>query len=215
MDTFYGFFYMSWKESSARALMNGDPVIFYNKVYKYLKQILLSLVVVMIAAMPFAYMILIDETFYESIFCVPILLIAMYFANISGFYGGIFTAYKETKVMGTTTMAAALINIVLNFVLIWKYGLYAAAISTLIANFVTAEYRRRKVKSYINLEEKRIDYVLFVIVCLLELVIFYSERVGLNVFGFVIAIVYFFYMNRKFINTMVQHVLEMRKRDGK
>ena len=82
MDTFYGFFYMSWKESSARALLSGETNEFYNKVYKYLRGLLLSLVIVMVAAMPIAYMILINPNFYESIYCVPILMIAMYFANI-------------------------------------------------------------------------------------------------------------------------------------
>ena len=36
--------------------------------------------------------ILINKNFYNAIYYVPILLIATYFANISGFYGGIFTA---------------------------------------------------------------------------------------------------------------------------
>lgn len=37
MDTVYGFFYQSWKESSARVLGDESQNDFYNSVYKYLK----------------------------------------------------------------------------------------------------------------------------------------------------------------------------------
>lgn len=72
---------------------------------------------------------------------------------MSGFYGGIFTAYKDTKIMGTTTLVAAVINLAVNLTLISFIGIYAAAISTLIANFVIYIYRKSKVKKYIVLWE--------------------------------------------------------------
>ena len=204
MDTFYGFFYMSWKESSARAVNTGEAKEFYNKIYGYLKNVLLSLVIFMIAAMPFAYKILINQKFYESIYCVPILIVAMYFANISGFYGGIFTAHKDTKIMGTTTMAAAAINIILNIVLIWKFGLYAAALSTLIANFVTAEYRRKKVKKYIELEENSNTYIGFIIVLIITIVLFYKENTIGWIINLLIGIVYAIVVNKNIIK-VIQH----------
>ena len=86
--------------------------------------------------MPIIFKILINKNYYNAIYYVPILLIATYFANISGFYGGIFTAYKDTKIMGTTTIAAAVINLVINLFTIKWIGVYAAALSTLIANLV-------------------------------------------------------------------------------
>ena len=46
---------------------------------------------------------------------------ATYFANISGFYGGVFTAYKDTKIMGTTTVAAAIINLAINYICLFDY----------------------------------------------------------------------------------------------
>ena len=82
MDTVYGFFYQSWKESSARVLGGESQDEFYNSVYEYLKNFLFSIVLGMIAFMPIVFRILINKNYYSAIYYVPILLFAKYFANI-------------------------------------------------------------------------------------------------------------------------------------
>ena len=172
----------------------------------------MSLVIVMVAAMPIAYMILINPNFYESIYCVPILMIAMYFANISGFYGGIFTAYKQTKIMGTTTMVSAAINIILNIALIWKFGLYAAAFSTLIANVVTAEYRRRKVRKYIILNEDVRTYISFAVTCAIVLFLFYSNNIYCWILNIIIGLLYALLTNIDLIKIVLKELGKLDKR---
>lgn len=154
MDQIYGFFYMSWKESSARALnSNEDEVSFYNRIYRALRRFMMSVVFGMTALMPIVFEVLIDSSYHEGILYVPVLLLATYFSNISGFYGGIFTAYKDTKIMGTTTILSATICLALNIALIPLVGLYGASAATLIATFCVNEYRRRRVAEYARLEE--------------------------------------------------------------
>lgn len=154
MDQVYGFFYQSWKESSARAKESDeDEAVFYNAVYKSLKRFMLAVVLGMTALMPLVYGVLIKGSFGEGILYVPILLLATYFSNISGFYGGIFTAHKDTGIMGTTTMVSAVLCGVLCLLLIPVWGLYGASTATIAATFVANEYRRIKVARYVALEE--------------------------------------------------------------
>ena len=177
MDMVYGFFYQSWKESSARVLESDSADSFYNYVYLNLKRVMFAIVIVMIAFMPLAFKLLINESFIEALQYVPILLIATYYANISGFYGGIFTAYKDTKIMGTTTIFAAVINFLINIVAIWKLGIYAAAFSTLISNFVVYVYRKIKVKKYIDLKENYKETIITWSCLVIVLVLFYINSV--------------------------------------
>ena len=154
MDQIYGFFYQSWKESSARALNeDGDEVSFYNTIYRMLRRFMMSVVLGMTALMPLVYDLMIDWQYHEGILYVPILLLATFFSNISGFYGGIFTAHKDTKIMGTTTLASAVLCLVLDLALIPTIGLYGASIATLVSTLCVNEYRRRKVTKYARLEE--------------------------------------------------------------
>ena len=195
MDMIYGFFYQSWKESSARVLQSNDRDDFYNLVYKYLKSFMYSIVLLITSFIPIIFRFLIADTYLEAILYVPILLLATYFSNISGFYGGIFTAYKDTKIMGTSTIVAAIINLALMFIIINFWGLYAVAISALIANIVVYQYRKIKVKKYVILIENRkkiiIDWIMTGIIFLL----FYSMNINLQIIGMLVSVVYFVSMN--------------------
>lgn len=153
MDQVYGFFYQSWKESSARALGSGeDEVGFYNSVYRALRRFMASVVLVMTSLMPLVYGVLVEGNYREGMLYVPILLLATYYSNISGFYGGIFTAHRDTRIMGTTTAVSALLCLVLCLVLIPLVGLWGASMATLAATFTVNEYRLAKVRRYADLE---------------------------------------------------------------
>ena len=153
MDTVYGFFYQSWKESSARALGGeGDEVAFYNAVYRILRRFMAAVVLVMTAIMPLAYGLLVESNYGEGMLYVPILLLATYYSNISGFYGGIFTAHRDTGIMGATTMVSALLCLALCIVLIPTIGLWGASLATLAATFTVNEYRLAKVRRHADLD---------------------------------------------------------------
>lgn len=176
MDQVYGFFYQSWKESSARALnAEGDEVDFYNAIYRMLRRFMMSVVLGMTALMPLVYDLMIDWQYHEGILYVPILLLATYFSNISGFYGGIFTAHKDTKIMGTTTVVSAVLCLVLNLLLIPSIGLYGASFATLASTFAVNEYRRIKVGSYAPLVEDRLEQALTLLCFALVFGLFYAQ----------------------------------------
>ena len=203
MDTVYGFFYQSWKESSARVLGDESQNDFYNSVYKYLKNFMFALVLGMTAFMPLVFHVLINKSYYNAIYYVPILLMATYFANISGFYGGVFTAYKDTKIMVTTTVAAAIINLAINLFLIKWIGIYAAALSTLIANLAVYIYRKRKVKRYIELNENWKSSGIAIIVAVIIFILFYSEKTSYIIVACCVSVVYALITNYEILRNII------------
>ena len=76
--------------------------------------------------------------------------------------------------MGYTTVAAAIINIVINFAFMYKFQIYAAAFSTLISNMVVYYYRMLKLRKYIKLR-KKID-VIYCILMILTLISYYFNN---------------------------------------
>ncbi len=151
--TCYGFFSTAWKESAARILKEDNKSAYYNSIYKDIKFFLKAIVLGLIAIMPFAFPILVDSSYNDAYIYIPILVISIYYTNMSNFYGGIFTAYKDTKIMGSTTVMAAVINILINLIFIPKFGIYAASFSTLISNMLVYFYRRYRLSDYIKLKE--------------------------------------------------------------
>lgn len=197
MNTFYSFFYTAWQESSAKALSKENTNEYYNSIYIAIKNFLYAILICIITAIPFIFSILINESYCEAYLYIPILILGVYYSNISGFYGGIFTAYKSTKILGITTTIAAIINLVVNLLLIKSIGVYAAAISTLIANMVVNYYRKIRVKQYIIFKNEK--NILKVVILIFIIIVYYINNIYLNIISLLFAIGYSLFLNINFI----------------
>lgn len=207
--TFYGFFSTAWKESAARILKEENKVEYYNSIYKDIKFFLKAIVLGLIAIMPFAFPLLVDSSYNEAYIYIPALVISIYYTNMSNFYGGIFTAYKNTKIMGSTTVVAAIMNVVLNLVFIPRFGIWAATLSTLISNVIVFAYRRYRLKEYIRLNEK-FNYA-FWILLVITLITYYKNNMILNIIMFVVVLAYCIITNKNFIKKTLQPILNKIK----
>lgn len=81
--------------------------------------------------------LLFSKEFFISWRCVPFLLMAFAFSTLSGFLASLFTKSKLTGKMSISTVSGCLVNIILNLVLIPRYGINAAGFTTFLAFFVT------------------------------------------------------------------------------
>lgn len=207
--TCYGFFSTAWKESAAKILKEDNKIQYYNSIYKDIKFFLKAIVLGLIAIMPFAFPLLVDSSYNEAYIYIPILVISIYYTNMSNFYGGIFTAYKNTKIMGSTTIVAAVLNVVINLIFIPKFGIFAAAFSTLISNVIIFAYRRYKLRDYIKLKEN-FNYV-FWILLVITLITYYQNNMILNVIMFIIVLAYCIITNLNFIKRILQPIINKIK----
>lgn len=207
--TFYGFFSTAWKESAARILKEENKVEYYNSIYKDIKFFLKAIVLGLIAIMPFAFPLLVDSSYNEAYIYIPALVISIYYTNMSNFYGGIFTAYKNTKIMGSTTVVAAIMNVVLNLVFIPRFGIWAATLSTLISNVIVFAYRRYRLKEYIRLNEE-FNYA-FWILLVITLITYYKNNMILNIIMFIVVLAYCIITNKNFIKKTLQPILNKIK----
>ena len=203
INTCYSYFNLSWKESASRVLDNNDKDDFYNSVYINLKHFLICVSILIIAFLPFIFNILVKNDYQEAYFYIPIMILAVYFSNLSDFCSGIFSAYKDTKILAKTTVVAALINLVVGVLLINKIGLYATTIATLIAYYVIYLYRNYKLRKYIILDKDKYN-LLSILVLLIVTVIYYTKNYLLCALGLLISLYYTYYLNKTFVNIILK-----------
>ena len=215
INVLYGYFYTAWKESAAKIVKEDNKNQYYNSIYHDAKRFLYAITICLIAVMPFAFPIFINEAYDEAYVYIPIVMIATYYSNLSSFYGGIFSAYKDTKIMGTTTIVAAVINLVIDLLLVNWLKIYAACFSTLIANLIVYFYRKKKLKKYLKLKElKWQGPMLFLAIICLAYYAKYIPGVGnnnvllwtINVISLVIAVLYSLLNNWKFIKGIINTI---------
>ena len=213
VDTMYSFFYVAWKESAAKTVKDDNSSKFYNSIYGYLKQFMFSVVLAFVALMPFVFNILVKNDFSESYVYMPILFVAIFFANISGYYGGIFAAYKNTKIMGITTLASAIINIVVDLSLINILGIWAAAISTLVATLFMYISRKITIKKYVRLEERHILNILNFPMLAVVVLAYYQGNKLIQLLAALLVIIYCFATNREVIKKALATIKIKIKKD--
>lgn len=197
IDTIYNFFYIAWKESASKAIKDEDSDDFYNKVYNSLKNFLYSITVGMIACLPFVFSLLIKKEFTEAYLYIPILVLAIYFSNISGYYGGIFSAYKNTSIMGKSTLIGSVLNLLIDIILIKLIGIWAAAISTLISTYVVYILRKRQINKIVKLNE--MSPLPRILIFILALISYYIKNVFVSAIILVIVVAFCIYTNKEIL----------------
>ena len=185
ISTFYNFFNIAWRETSAKIVRDND-INEFKKIYRMVKAAILAVTLLLISAIRYIYPVFINMQYQESIVYVPILAVSIYYTSMASFYGGVFSAYKETKILGTTSTYAAIINLVVDLVLFKFIGVYAAAISTLVSSLFLYLYRKYKMKKLFNAYEKNDIVILMVMIVLF--VFFYVNNQVLNVVAVILAL---------------------------
>ena len=166
-----------------------------NKVYNQMLVVLLTLCsgILSISFILFEYIF--DPKYSTASVYVPILITAVLFSALMKFFGGIQIALKRTSENGITTVIGAIVNLLVDIALIHVIGLYAASVSTLVANIITSmlrQYRLRK-KVIFLLEKKSLVCILiyiYFLVCsyaLKDTTVFKLINVGIAVCAFIIT----------------------------
>lgn len=209
INTVYNYFAIAWKESAAKALHEENSERYYNKIYLSLKNIVYSATIGVIAVVPFIFNILIKGGYKESYLYIPILVFSVYFSNMASFYGGIFSAYKRTKIIGTTTLISAVINLVINLIFIKFIGIYAAAISTLVSSIFLYVYRKYKIKKLANFAHSK-DLIISALITIVVFISYYSNNTVFQIMALIFAVIYAVLMNKDIIQ-MVTNKIKIKK----
>lgn len=209
INTCYSYFNISWKESASKVVNKDDKDEFYNSVYLNLRHFLICVSILLIAILPFIFNILVKNAYREAYYYIPLMIISVYFSNLSNFSSGIFSAYKDTKILAKTTIVATIINLLIGFSLIKYTGLYAPILGTLISYIAIFFYRNYKLKKYIILDQDK--YLpLSLLILFLVTGIYYTKNIFLSIISLLIAFIYTYYLNKSLINTLFKKIIKRR-----
>lgn len=163
----------AWQISAVENFGDDESIHFFSNVYhKYstLYVVGCSFVILFIKVLA---KILFANEFYNAWPYAIILTFAAIFQAMGGFLGIIYGAAMKTREIFTTTMAGAIINIVLNFVLIPFWGAMGAAVSTLIGYAVVWFVRVVSSKKFLPIKLKwktiGLSYLILTLQCIVTI----------------------------------------------
>ena len=205
----FGIFNTAWVEAVSRGIEDDNSEEFINDMYKKCFKLFSCMCIGIICTMSVLFNILIGKDYIDSYIHIYILMIAIFFNSLSSLIGSILTGYKETKIIGGTTIIGAVVNLIINILLIKCMGLYAASLSTLISYIVIFIARNIRVNKIIKLEYP-IKYILILLVNLIAVSIGYIYKIKILNIALIIYLVIFSIVVNK---DLLHDIITMRKKN--
>ncbi len=112
--------------------------------------------------------ILVAKEFFESWRFAPFLLLAVSFSCLVTFLGTIYNTAKKNMMVTLTTFVGAILNILLNWLLIPKYGANGAAFATFVSFLVVFLIRAVDSRRYISIAIQPLRIALNLILLLIQ-----------------------------------------------
>lgn len=145
-------FSQAWSISAIKEYDKDDKDGFIGTTFSLLSSILCLIgSCIIILNIPLST-ILFQKDFFVAWQYVPLLSVSVVIDGFALFIGSLFFAVNDTKSRAAATVIGAVINTVLNFILIPVIGAFGAAIATVVGFSAGYIYSRIKIRKYIKIK---------------------------------------------------------------
>lgn len=211
ISTIYSVFNLAWTESASLYIDSDDASSFFSKVFDLVIRLFGSACLGVIVFMPFVFDLLIDAKFGDAYYQIPILMVGALFNVFVSFLGSIYVAKKITSEISKTSIAAAIINVAINLILIKFVGLYAASIGTAVAYLAMFIYRFIDSRKYVKLTVDKPLAIVLGLCYVLSIVVYYIQSPLLNILWAIAIVLAVVWMNRNTLQFLTE-LLKAKKK---
>lgn len=178
-------FQLAWQESAIMEENSENRDKFYSDTFNTYMKLLLGGYLVILPFIKMIMPVLVSKEYQIGYLYNPILLIGAILSAFSQFYGSAYLVFKKTSGALSTTVVAAIINILIGIGLTPVLGLYAPALGTAIAFGVQWVMRMYQMRTYfkVSIELKNLFILLGCVV--IETVGYYFNRNELQILLFI------------------------------
>ena len=148
---FSGIFIEAWQFSAVKDRMDTDHSHFFETVFDSFQALMFIGGCALTAFSKIAVDIMAAESYYPAWQYIPVLSVATIFSSLVTFMGSVYLVEKKSMLSFITSMIGAVINIVLNILLIpTALGPNGAAIATFASYFIVFIIRAVNAQKYIR-----------------------------------------------------------------
>lgn len=202
--TFFNIFNTTWSESASLHIKDKDCSEFFSNIFNASLKLFISICLLTISTMPFIFKFLITGQAYSSAYYqIPILLLSTVFNITVSLLGSIYVALKKSKEIAKTSIYSAIINIVINILLIKYIGLYAASISTLVAFASLTIYRFIDVQKFVKIDIDKKTILGSILMIAIILPTYYFKNFYVSIFGLIVTLCFSYYNNKQMLNKFI------------
>lgn len=204
-------FNTAWQDVSISDT-NKNNGKYYSQVFKNLYRLSFSLLFLLVPLTKLAIILVMESSYKMAAYYVSFLYLGTVFQSFSSFYGVGYLRGKNTKNASTTSIYGAIVNIVVNLVLIKFIGLQAAAISTFLGFLIMWIIREKQNRRELGIRIEIYDFLKYSLPALLLCIISCFTNVVLDIVLTIIGIIYFVMINKNIIEKIIKKIFDMIKK---
>lgn len=213
ISTVSNIFMQAWQISAIKENDSKDNDDFSNIMFDgYIRFITLFTGFLLVIIKPFMY-IYVNPSFVEAWKYTPFLIIGYAFSTLGTFVGTPYYVYKDMKGNMFSAASGAVINVILNAILIPTLGIQGASIATCFSYIVVFIYRVFDTRKYVILNFRKKEYVAFLSGILLLSALCYMNTQW-KIFIMFIIYAYLIVLNKKLIGTLYRSLKQRKMKKG-
>lgn len=175
-------FTQAWGYSAIKEKDAVDECEYNNEIFKTLISFVMLIGVCLLSfGKPFLKLY-VSATYYDAWKYMPFLTMGCVYLTLGTFMATSYSVHKDSFGFLISALIGAMINILLNFVLIPRFKIYGAAIATCISYIVVFVFRLIHTRKYLHYNIRNKEFIVGSMILILELIFVYLE-------GFLISII--------------------------
>lgn len=159
-------FMQAWLFSAVKINGSKDNERYTNKIFQLLVVLLTGVSIALLIVIKQLYGVYVAPEYYSAWEYVPVLMVGHIFLTLSTFISTSYNVHKDSKGFLLSATVGAIINLILNSILIPLIGVQGAAIATTVSYIAVFIYRLFDTRKYVKIH---LDFKFFLLVCAVSL----------------------------------------------
>lgn len=162
---------------------------FLGNMYIAFSSLNIIIAAILIVSTKFLALFLFKKDFFDAWIPTTILILAFVFNFLSGILGTVYTSSKKTKYLLYSTLIGAILNVILNFLLIPILGIVGAAIATLLSYACVWAYRILTVNKIIKFRTDLLSSIVSYVLVIIEIILVLQNKVPFFISSIIMCLI--------------------------
>lgn len=204
-------FFQAWQMSAIEEYDSKDKSKFFSNVFNVFSIVMLVSTSIILVNLKLIIKFFVADNYYEAWEYVPFLLLGVVFSSFSGFLGTNYIAAKKTKGVFKTSVIGAIINIIVNVILIPKIGINGASIGTMVSFGAIWILRVIDTKTFVDISINYKKIGLTFIALIIQIKLLYMN-LSYEYFFQIIILLFIILLNLSEIKIMIERMVRVKSK---
>lgn len=199
-------YFLAWTENSIYEIDSEDKDEYFSENFNGLLLFLIVGISGLILIIRLYMEFMVSDQYEEANRIIPLLFISMLLNAAATFLGTVYTASMKTKDAFSTTIYAAIANIVSSFILIPIIGIYGYPLANIISYGIFVLVRLESVKKFVNITIYFSRMVLPLILLSCSMIAYYCFKTSGIIILLIIEAVIVMYFGKKYLFILIKKI---------